>query len=142
MVGWLVLRQGLCVALAILAPYSRDQVRLPEIHMHLPPRILGLKMCSTIASSSLSSFPYQGFSGRACRDRNVTFLFTVTGFDLWLSVLALGIVCNIYTALVISIIPGVMTGRWEKEEKGQRRQDMKGVKFQSGQGGVRVECAL
>lgn len=28
------------------------------------------------------------------------YLFTVTGFDLWLSVLTLGIVCTIYTALV------------------------------------------
>lgn len=60
----------------------------------------------------------------------------MTGFDLWLSVLALGIVCNIYTALVISVIPGVIAGRWEKEEKGQPRQTGGGVEFWGGQGGV------
>lgn len=65
----------------------------------------------------------------------------MTGFDLWLSVLALGIVCNIYTALVISVIPGVMAGRWEKEEKGQARQIGDGMEFQGGQGGGGV-CTM
>lgn len=48
----------------------------------------------------------------------MTLMFSVTGFDLWLSVLALGIVCNIYTALVIAVISGVTAGRWEMGKKG------------------------
>lgn len=31
------------------------------------------------------------------------YLFIVTGFDLWLSVLTLGIVCTVYTALVSTL---------------------------------------
>ena len=41
----------------------------------------------------------------------------MTGFDLWLSVLTLGIVCTIYTALVTSLREGWRGGRWGKEER-------------------------
>jgi hypothetical protein len=45
-------------------------------------------------------------------------LLTVTGFDLWLSVLALGIVCTIYTSLVSAAIPGGWKDVEEKKKKG------------------------
>lgn len=38
------------------------------------------------------------------------YLFAVTGFDLWLSVLTLGIVCTVYTALV-SVVLSLRRGR-------------------------------
>lgn len=44
------------------------------------------------------------------------YLFAVTGFDLWLSVLTLGIVCTVYTALVsvVSLRRGRGDGRRKK----------------------------
>lgn len=63
----------------------------------------------------------------------------MTGFDLWLSVLALGIVCNIYTALVMAIIPEVTAGRREKERRASMKRDQK---WDGVPGWEEIECGL
>lgn len=73
----------------------------------------------------MTRLPYQGFSPGEpfSRDKNVASMLTVTGFDLWLSVLALGIVCTIYTALVSAVSPGEGRGRDEvRRGDGKRRK--------------------
>lgn len=55
------------------------------------------------------------------------YLFTVTGFDLWLSVLTLGIVCTIYTALVnaVSLRGGKRSLRRGNKEKKKRKIEIR-----------------
>lgn len=45
------------------------------------------------------------------------YLFTVTGFDIWLSVLTLGIVCTVYTALVSAGRRDKVRREWEKRDR-------------------------
>lgn len=54
----------------------------------------------------------------------------MTGFDLWLSVLALGIVCNIYTALVIAVNLGDSGKMGEGKEGPAYRDTGNGMQFQ------------
>lgn len=61
-----------------------DSIHRNDQPVHVLPRLLGLPCWDTFLSRQERDF----------------YLFAVTGFDLWLSVLTLGIVCNIYTALV------------------------------------------
>uniref|UniRef100_A0A481D641 Sodium-dependent multivitamin transporter n=1 Tax=Sus scrofa TaxID=9823 RepID=A0A481D641_PIG len=60
-----------------------DSIHRNDQPVHVLPRLLGLPCWDTFLSRQERDF----------------YLFAVTGFDLWLSVLTLGIVCNIYTAL-------------------------------------------
>uniref|UniRef100_A0A8C9DF22 Sodium-dependent multivitamin transporter n=1 Tax=Prolemur simus TaxID=1328070 RepID=A0A8C9DF22_PROSS len=67
-----------------------------RLHLTSAYEYLELRFNKTVRVCGTMTFIFQMVSRMRIFD---FYLFTVTGFDLWLSVLTLGIVCTVYTAL-------------------------------------------
>ena len=81
--------------------------------LHILPRLLWLLCWETLLGRQECDF----------------YLFTVTGFDLWLSVLTLGIVCTVYTALVsaVSLRGGRRRGEIGREMGGKGKDGIRSI---------------
>uniref|UniRef100_G1QRT5 Solute carrier family 5 member 6 n=1 Tax=Nomascus leucogenys TaxID=61853 RepID=G1QRT5_NOMLE len=115
---------GCCYFLGLLIPAHIFIPVFYRLHLTSAYEYLELRFNKTVRVCGTVTFIFQMviYMGVVLYAPSLA-LNAVTGFDLWLSVLALGIVCTIYTALVSAVSPGVGRGRDEvRRGDGKRRK--------------------